>query len=245
MEQTNNETENPLWMTEDVNEKNQKAKAKNIKRFEHGVLGVKMLAVGGLAVLALKQGDTSYISKNPKNFLYECMAVGASAAIPTALIAFNRVDKTNKSYKSKILNSTIIVFMLFFIFHLLMEMSGVNNYETAETCPGDEKQQTYLKQNIMTSWFEAAIVCMGTSLLYLAFKVHETDRFTKHKMSSIIEFAVFAIANAAPCYLILKDRGHKEGTLLKSAVVGLAYGAGYVGLQAGGFFDHLFGPQSL
>lgn len=218
-----------------------KEKKQRIDAFEHGVIFSKLGIMAGLTALAYKQGDTAFISKNPSSFLSECILVGVSAAIPTLLFAYNRRDKKNGLDKSKTLSAMFVAFMLFFIFHVLMELSGMNNIDTQDTNTGDAKQQKYLHDHILTNTGKACVLLLGGVMVMLSLRTKDTHLFETQRWTFVGEMLFFGVANAIPFYKILRDRGHeKKGSVNKSLLMGAAFGLGYAGLEWGGFFTSIF-----
>ncbi len=212
--------------------------------FEIGVIASKFTMLTALLALSYKNADTAFISKHPENFLSECIAIGASAMLPTLVFAINRRNTREGMKWLKTFNAMFVVFLVFFIFHMLMEMSGMNGVETKEINKDDEIQQKYLEENIFTKP-KMITLCVGVIIMTcLALRVRDTSIGL---VKGIGEFAFFGLINAAPYYLICKDRGMETKKALKgSALTGLMYSTLYVGLQLGGFFTHAFGkPESF
>ena len=215
-----------------------KRQEKDFAVFEHGVLASKFALIAGLTALSYHQGDTAFISKDPSNFLTECFLVGASAAIPTIMFAYNRKGD-NGIDKSKVINGMFLTFMLFFIFHLVMELSGMNNKDTTDTTTGDEKQQKFISIWKPLGYVAAAIY--GMVMIRLALKSKDFTMMRERPLTCLTEMAVVGLANAVPAYQILKHRGAGTKDALKSSIMmGALYSAGYVGLQSGGFFSSIF-----
>ena len=211
--------------------------------FEHGVLASKFALIAGLTALSYHQGDTAFISKDPSSFLTECFLVGASAAIPTVMFAYNRIGD-NGIDKSKVINGMFLTFMLFFIFHLVMELSGMNNRDTKDITTGDEEQQKFISHWKIFGYIAAAIY--GMVMTRLALNSKDFTMMREQPLTCLTEMAVVGLANALPAYKILKHRGKGTKEALKSSIVmGALYSAGYVGLQSGGFFSSIFNDVQI
>ena len=121
--------------------------SKDENKFEVGVLMSKFGMLFGLLIVSFINADVMFINNEPRKFLAECSLVGGTAIASSILLGSMR----NSSIKT-ILNGAFIAFLVFFIFHLLMEMSGMNNYETQEVNTGDEKQQEWLKSHVFSNY---------------------------------------------------------------------------------------------
>lgn len=213
--------------------------------FHGGVIAAKLGAVGLLTGLAFKQGDVSFIRERPRVFLGECILMGMSAAVPAMAMAYTR--RGSKLDMSKTITAVSLAFMLFFIFHLLMEFSGMNNADTSEFNTADKAQQEYLHKHVLTKETFLTMVAAGLMMTWLAGSAHKANQknlFNSKRFGAAIgEMVLFGVANGYPYYRILKARGDRKGTFGKAARVGLLFSFGYMVLEMGGFFTHVFAHE--
>jgi hypothetical protein len=223
--------------------------------FEYGVLAAKFGLVGSLIGLSYKNADISFITQDPQKFLSESFAVGASTIIPTLLIAYNRLGGSDKT---KLFNACFIAFLLFFLFNVLMEFSGINNSGSV-TVLSDVSQQTFLNTYIWKTYNYVLIGLGFVGMMGLAYKIYRShhpkntlynpkinhpDNWANNWQRYVTEYILFGLSSAAPTYLIAKDRGvsTKDATVRTIMMAG-AYSSVYLLLQTGGFFKSIFGPM--
>ena len=205
--------------------------------FEKGVLASKFLLFAGLAALSFQQEDVSFIGKHPSKFLGECAIVGLSAALPTAYLAYNRNSSFNLS---KMLNAAFIALLVFFIFNIFMEMSGVNNSGVPSSTLGDTTQQNFIKKNIFNKYVYGTVFVIATVMAGIALVANDSYLMCQKTKIFKREMALFGIVNALVIYLILSDRGVKATEKFKGVLYNfLGYAGLYAVLQTGGFFDHM------
>lgn len=208
--------------------------------FNRSVVGIKLGAMALLTGLAYKQGDVSFISKHPRTFLMECIMIGASAAVPSLFMAYTRRDRATGLDESKTITAISLVFMLFFIFHLLMELSGMNNIESAANTE-DKEQQAFLHKYVLNDFTFSIMVCGAAFMNVLAHKARSKSKFNQDEASvALFEMLLFGAANAIPYYNILKARGATKDTKMKALRMGSLFCFSYTLLETGGFFSHIF-----
>ena len=93
--------------------------------FEYGVLASKFILLITLLVVSFINANGVLIGEHPREFLTEAVTVGSTTALATAVIGISRFADT-----ATILNAMFIAFLVFFIFHVLMEFSGMNLEES-------------------------------------------------------------------------------------------------------------------
>ena len=238
--------------------------------FEKFVILGKVSLMGGLTYLSFKNNnDLSYVSSQPKPFLSECFLVGASVAIPTMICAYTHKPKNDPVNYMKLVNSVLITFLIFFVFHILMEFSGLNNIKTAAV------DTNFQFNNIGKYLSNNALLISGLALSCLiaicsknngTFQRHPHVSKSKYAKKSpgifwrtLAEATIFAGVNFAAYYKIYSDRctefnnGVKNSKLAnkpkllnpddmtkKSGILAGMCFIGYFILQRGGVFDGLF-----
>lgn len=222
--------------------------SKDENKFEVGVLFSKFGLLFGLLIVSFINADVIFINKEPRQFLSECTLVGSTAIASSFLLGYMR-----KSSIKTILNGAFIAFLVFFIFHLLMEMSGMNNVETQHENVGDESQQEWLKTHILNKYMLMLLGAAAIPMFYLAFKVNDFSiaRATDGKITRaglfklLFECITFGLINSSPALLITKNRGFDIHEALKSFGVGtVMYSSLYILLEAGGFWTNAFSNES-
>lgn len=219
-------------------------KQKMSHRFEHGVLISKFIVLVVLLVVSFVNANVEFIAKEPQKFLGEAMLVGTTTAVATAVIGLTRLASW-----STILNAMLLAFMVFFIFHILMEFSGMNGLMVVDETTLTEEQRAeraLIESNIkITAQVVGSVFALiGTGMLYMVYQVRDFKNFRTAKLSYLWEALIFAALSAMPSYLIDTNRGYKsdEAGLNLSKMVAM-YGSGYLMLQAGGFFSNIFGEM--
>ena len=207
--------------------------------FEIGVFGSKIALIILLMVLSFVNADVSFIKQKPRMFLFESVVVGLSAGVPFTYIALNRGKEIGDA-----VSLGVTAFLIFFLFHVVMEFSGQNQamIDKSQLTTSEQKQQAVLEKVTKlkaTKWIiGAVVVCM----LILALSVHDVDIGVVTMMK---EAFLMAICGALPTIMIARDRDEKDG---KKIAVDFftyfgAFFAGHIALQMGGFYTHLFLPK--
>lgn len=192
--------------------------------FEAGVIGGKLIMVVLLLIFAFMNHDASFIAKKPAEFLGEAIAIGVGTAIPVMFIGFRRGNSIGN-----IASAAFIGFLVFFIYHVLMEFAGQNNTERQTS--GTEKK-VFLPVTL-------AAFAISIILMYLAFVVRKFDMCLSE---SLIESLVFGLFNAIPFVYIDYNRGGANiGRLVLTFFkYFFAFFFGCMLLQAGGFWSSVF-----
>jgi hypothetical protein len=201
--------------------------------FEGGVLVSKFAMLIGLLVISFINCDVAFLSTHPQSFLGECVMIGMSAVASTALLGSMRGANVGK-----IIQGMFIAFLVFFIFHLLMEMSGMNNVETRNINKVDESQQKFLDKTVLSKYTIGAIGIGGAIMTLLSTKVEGLKNHSSKR--NAVEGCLFALINSIPAYFITKNRGEEShGAVVSMLKTSVLYGGVYLVLQNGGFFDHI------
>lgn len=209
------------------------------KVFETGVFGSKIALIILLLVLSFVNADVSFINKKPRMFLFESVVVGLSAGVPFTYIALNRGKDLGDA-----ISLGVTAFLIFFLFHVVMEFSGQNQamIDKEKLTTTEQKQQAVVEKVTKlkaTKWIIGAI---GLFMIILALTVHD---FSIGLGVILKEALLMATCGALPTLMIARDRDEKDGK--KIAIDFFTYFgmffAGHVALQMGGFYTHLFLPK--
>jgi hypothetical protein len=207
--------------------------------FETGVFGSKIALIILLLALSFVNADVSFVKNKPRMFLFESVVVGLSAGVPFTYIALNRGKDLGDS-----ISLGVTAFLIFFLFHVVMEFSGQNHAMTDKaTLTAIEQKQQALVEKITklkaTKWIIGAIIMF---MLILALTVHDVSIGVGTMMR---EAFVMAICGALPTIMIARDRDEKDGKKIAIDFFTYfgAFFAGHIALQMGGFYTHLFLPK--
>jgi len=192
--------------------------------FEAGVVGGKLIMVILLLVFAFMNHDASFIAKKPAEFLGEAIAIGVGTAIPVIFIAIRRGNSIGKAASAAFLG-----FLIFFIYHVLMEFAGQNDHT---------KEKSNTEKKVFLPVTIAALVIMAV-LTYLAFVVRKFDMCFSE---ALLESLVFGLFNAIPfVYIEYNREGANIGKLILTFFkYFFAFFFGCMMLQAGGFWSNVF-----
>ena len=207
--------------------------------FETGVFGSKIVLIILLMILSFVNADVSFIKEKPRMFMFESVVVGLSAGVPFTYIALNRGKELGDA-----ISLGVTAFLIFFLFHVVMEFSGQNHamIDKATLTTAEQKQQAVVEKVTKlkaTKWIIGAVIVFMT---LLALVVHDVSIGFSTMMK---EAFVMALCGALPTIMIARDRDEKDG---KKIAVDFftyfgAFFAGHVALQMGGFYTHLFLPK--
>jgi len=207
--------------------------------FETGVFGSKIALIILLMILSFVNADVSFIKDKPRMFLFESVVVGLSAGVPFTYIALNRGKELGDA-----VSLGVTAFLIFFLFHVVMEFSGQNQamIDKTQLTKTEQKQQAVVEKVTKlkaTKWIIGTIIALMT---LLSLVVHDVSIGVSTMMK---EAFVMAICGALPTIMIARDRDEKDGK--KIAVDFFTYFgmffAGHIALQMGGFYTHLFLPK--
>lgn len=205
-------------------------------KFEWGVILSRFGLLATLTTMSYINADVSFISTKPRDFLEEALLVGGTSFIAVSILAYNRDAELKK-----ILNASIVVFFVFFIFHILMELSGFNNLTALEIKNSDNNITNTINNIILSSktvW--PTLIISGGIMWSLAYKISEFGQYRRKGFkNSALECLLFGTINAAPTYIISKNRGANNNTaLIETSKMTFIYGIGYILLEAGGYFTN-------
>jgi hypothetical protein len=211
-----------------------------VEPFEGGILGSKVLIMGMLFILSLVNAYTKFISSQPRKFLTEAALVGLASAISFAFIGAARGVEVGN-----MINVSVLAFLVFFVFHILMEMSGFNQGAIDPSKLGGNMQKQ--QKALSTAPVKLIVVLVLGILAILAlFKRDFTTLGDSLYPLSIVQLGlegvVFGVLNALPTVMIELDRGVKSGKKIATDTGLMAGGffAGHILLQMGGFYSSAF-----
>ena len=201
--------------------------------FKIGVVGTKIVLIFLLLILSFINADVSFIKDKPRVFLFESVVVGLSAGVPFTYIALNRGRNLSDA-----ISLGVTAFLIFFLFHIVMEFSGQNQamIDESKLTETQQKQQDVIEKVTKfkaTRWIIFAIV------LILALVVRDIGPgfgvVTR-------EAFLMAICGALPTIMIAKDRDEKDSLKIFKEFMTYfgVFFAGHYTLQMGGFYTHLF-----
>jgi hypothetical protein len=109
------------------------------KIFKNTVIFGKFALLALLLTLSFINGHKEYISENPRKFMWDNFAVGATSAVAIAAISLIR------GRKDLIPNLAFISFLLFFAYNVFREVSGFNAMlDPAKLSQSEGKQRKFL-----------------------------------------------------------------------------------------------------
>ena len=197
--------------------------------FEGGVIAGKLLVMILLVVFAFMNYNTAFVCKKPQEFLGEAIAVGVGTAIPVIFIGLRRGASIGS-----VSSAAFIGFLVFFIFHILMEFSGHN----------EQNRTGALKQKLETqekTLFIPTLVIGGVIALILGFIAFKVQKFDMCFSEAMLEATIFGLFNAIPLVWMEYNRGETPLELtIAFFKYFFAFGAGCMVLQAGGFWSGVF-----
>jgi len=203
--------------------------------FEIGIFGSKIVLIFLLLILSFINADVSFIQSKPRNFIGEAIVLGASAAIPFIFIAKNRGQDLGDAF-----SVAVTAFLIFFLFHVVMEFSGENRVSAGvQLSSGEQKQDNLVQKILKLSVFKIVVGLIAAFMLILAFVVHD---FGPGLKLILLEALFVAVCGALPTVMIAIDRDQKDNVkIVKDFFTFFAMlFLGHVILQMGGFYTHLF-----
>ena len=208
--------------------------------FEGTILGSKILIMALLFILSLVNAYTKFISSKPRKFLVEAVLVGLASALSFGFIgALRGVDM------GQMINVSVLAFLVFFVFHILMEMAGFNQGAIDKSKLGGKMQK---QQKVLTSTpVKTTVIIVLGILLVMALVTRDLTVAgdSLYPLSTVqlgLEAVVFGVLNALPTVMIMLDRGEKNGKKIAkdTGIMGGAFFASHILLQLGGFYSSAF-----
>ena len=183
--------------------------------FAYSTLFVKIVLLLSLIVFSYIKSDTNFINTNPRLFISESILSGLLISGPVAWILHNRGIPWLET-----LSPAIISFLLFYLFHVFMELSGYNEEV------GNKDTSKFFK------W--TTIITMST-LLFISLLIHDfTPGF------GIILLETFVIALSGALFEVYKayNRGHTDYIQKFVKMFGLIASTNLI-LQFGGVYSKI------
>jgi len=204
--------------------------------FEIGIFGTKIALILVLVILSFINADTSFISTNARSFLGESIVLGLSAAIPFTYIAANRGREIGDA-----ISVGITAFLIFFLFHVVMEFSGQNKAATdGVLTKGEQAQQNFIAHTLKMKSVKFILGIIVGFMVLLALIVRDGGGLPLSTL--VFESLLMALCGALPVIMIAVDR--KEKNKLKIVqdffTYFIAFFIGHFILQYGGFYTHTF-----
>lgn len=204
--------------------------------FEIGIFGSKIALIFVLLILSFVNADTSFVSTNGRAFLGESIVVGMSAAVPFTFIASNRGRELGDA-----VSLGITAFLIFFLFHVVMEFSGENKAQTnGELTKTEKAQQDFLAKTLNLKPVKALIGIVFGVMFLLAMVIRDTGGLGFGTIMS--EGFLMAICGALPTVMIALDRKETNKTKIVKDffIYFIAFFVAHLTLQFGGFYTHTF-----
>lgn len=207
--------------------------------FEIGVFGSKIVLIILLLILSFVNAEVGFIKEKPRKFLGESIVVGLSAAVPFMLLALNRGKELGDAA-----SLAITAFLVFFLFHVVMEFSGQNKAMAGDgkLTSTEKKQQAVIEKVTKLKVTKIIIGLIIGFMFIMALAVHDVGP----GLSVILREGFFmGLCGALPIVMIARHR-HEKDTKKITIDFFLHFGvffAGHMALQLGGFYTHLFLPK--
>jgi len=170
-----------------------------------------------LLIMSYIKSETAFVSQHPGKFITECVLSGLSVALPVFVILYNR----GASFMN-MLSPAFTIFLLFYMYNVLLEMSGTNEQTT----------ETRIK-DIST----ILLVVGGGLLLLFSLIVHD---FSPSFLMIFMESIFMALLAAGVKVIKSRNRGLSS----KFKKFGLIFGIFFFGnmiVQFGGGYSALAG----
>lgn len=192
------------------------------KQFENDFLFLKTVFILLLLTMSLMTHYTIYMKQNPWKFLFETFFYGVMGALP--FIYFERIRKTSNHHFLYVFG---MLFSLYVVFHILLELSGTYSYlyEISESGHNTNSTKTaadYWKQGLKdmivnNSGYSSLIVLFAIlayfafRMIYISYKVGDFHIRAYHNNTNqwtwfIIEVVLFAFCNSFPFLIFAYDR---------------------------------------
>ena len=201
--------------------------------FETSILGAKMTLALLLFILSFINAYTPFITQRPRKFLGEMVLVGAMSAL-----SFGFVGGVRGVPGLRLVSFMFMAFLVFSLFHVVMEFSGGNQVSVNATNADGKIQK---EKKVLTSQASLTVLAIiALVILGLALSVRDFAYVTGSQL--LFEGTVFAFLNAIPSIMISVDRGERKPVKIIidfMKMFGLFF-AGHFVLQSGGFYTTVF-----
>jgi uncharacterized membrane protein len=208
--------------------------------FKYGIIGSKFILLFILLGLSFANADARNFTKcenanRPavRKFLGEALLIGFCTALSTTFIGWRQ-----NATAQPILSAGFIGFLVFFIFHILMEFSGQN---MAEVDPNKLSKREHEHEKY-TKYLYIPVGVIAIIMFCIATQVWDTSiGWTEIMIQSLF----FAFVNASPfVWLTINRGGSAKQIVIAFFKYFTLFFAGNIGLQTGGFWTHVFKATS-
>jgi len=214
--------------------------------FDQALLISKFILLITLLIFAFTNVNVEFISTNPRAFLDSGALVGGTAALASAIIAGSRLASV-----STILNAALVTFLLFFVIHLLMELSGLYgqmpvNESTLTDAQKAQRAETAKNIQITTGITGSIVAIVALAMIPICWRVGGFKNLKANRWQYLLELFAFSVLTAIPTMNIhTKHGGTIRSATVRTLLMAGGFGGLYIGLQAGGFFNEMFGNIPL
>jgi hypothetical protein len=214
--------------------------------FDQALLISKFILLITLLIFAFTNKNVEFISTNPRAFLDSGALVGGTAALASAIIAGSRFASV-----STILNAALVTFLLFFVIHLLMELSGLYgqmpvNESTLTDAQKAQRAETAKNIQITTGITGSIVAIVALAMIPICWRVGGFKNLKANRWQYLLELFAFSVLTAIPTMNIhTKHGGTIRSATVRTLLMAGGFGGLYIGLQAGGFFNEMFGNIPL
>lgn len=192
-----------------------------------------------LMVLAIINGHTEYVEKNPKKFMIDAVATGVFGALAGVWLAATR------GRPDLFLNHFIFALMLFFLYHVCREFAGYFTVFGSEKMTEQEKKEANaLKWPLMAILPVLAIIGIVLAVRARVAPDYSESMFgwmksaTNWKAPFAFETFIFALIVTVGELIVAKNHGD---SVVSSFFTSMAmFIAATCVLQAGGLYEHLY-----
>jgi hypothetical protein len=200
--------------------------------FGKGIIYSKVGFLFLLLVLTFVNSDAKYISENPRIFMVNSIMVPLTVALTTWLIAWNR--------NSEAFTKVFITFLFFFFLQVCREMSGYYAFTGVVPKTEREKEQSNKRNvRIVAAIFFTVIILLSVLALYINTPVPKNLK-VRFGIETLIFTLIITFGESFTTfthdYNLNNITFTSFYTLVTTAVV-------HIGLQKGGFYEHIFRPM--
>jgi hypothetical protein len=197
--------------------------------FHLAVYSGKILLTLLLLILSLINGHTSFVEKNPRQFVAGCIIFAFLTALGSMFVAANR----NADWMS----AGFITVLFFFLFAVCREFSGYYALLSGET--GDSQVMAKERKVLLPLGIVMAVLTLGVGG-YLAYKAGVRPPTEMRFVNFYIELIIFAVLAALAETGVSVQHGDKSpGAAIATVFMFVIV---HVYLQFGGFYDDIFAP---
>ena len=199
------------------------------------VLGKAGLIVG-LLILALENGNVSYVKDHPKEFMQDALATGGTGALAAVFLTMTR-GRTDLA-----LNHFVFALMLFFMYHVCRELAGYFAFLGSEKLTNKEKSE---QKKFTRPILIAGGIATGIALLLALFSRISPDfssgifSFINPHVALGIEALIFAAIVSVGEAFVSKNHGEPVFPAFGQSMV--MFTVAHLVLQGGGMYHHLYG----